>query len=623
MNKLSDVRAATLMNDLQRAVREERIEPLELALADWCLRHGGDEHVALGMALAARAVAEGHSCLSLTGADPALPGDPPFCTVDELVNGLRSSPLVAQTGESRPLVLDGTRLYLHRYWHYESRLAVRLNELLARPPEPLDIAPLRRDGGLFDYSWVSDGATHWQAVAAGVALRHRFSVISGGPGTGKTYTVLRLIKVLIDAALAAGGSPPVIRLAAPTGKAAARMMDSVQQGLDRLPDAGTLLDHLPEKASTLHRLLGIGFGTVLPRYNREHPLAADVVIVDEASMVDLPLMAKLADALPDDGRLILLGDRYQLTSVESGSVLAELCAAAGVNAFSQAQRTVLAPLLDTTPDAHASRDAHATLLGDHVVTLQTSHRFRPDSPIGRVAAAVNSGDADAAISIGREADDVLTLALEDAVDLATLAQTIANEYTRVLSASAPQAALDALDAVRLLTATRVGPAGSIAMNQRIQERLTGDANDPHAPRWYHGRPVLVVQNDYRQNLFNGDTGVCLADVNGNLRVWFRTDSGPTSLLPNALPAHETAYAMTVHKSQGSEFDAVWLLLPPTDVQVLSRELVYTGITRARRRVTVLGPEAVFRAAVGRVIRRDSGLGERLAGVGGISNRDSS
>jgi exodeoxyribonuclease V alpha subunit len=609
MNKVSDTHARTLLDDLRRAVREERVEPLELALADWCLRHGGDERVALGMALAAHAVAEGHACLVLTGGAPAVPGDAPFCTVDELVDALRASPLVGAPGASRPLVLDGNRLYLHRYWHYESRLAERLGELLARAPEPIDIRPLRRDGGLFDYGWVGDDATHWQAVAAAVALRHRFSVISGGPGTGKTYTVLRLIRLLIDAARAAGRPPPVIRLAAPTGKAAARMMDSVRQGVDTLTDADDLRAHLPEKASTLHRLLGIGFGTVLPRYGRERPLAADVLIVDEASMVDLPLMAKLADALPEDGRLILLGDRYQLASVESGSVLVELCAAAGVNAFSKEQQTALTPLLSA---AYAAPEAPATALGDHVVTLQTSHRFRPDSQIGRVAAAVNAGDADSAIAIGNEGGDALTLALDGSTDLARLARTVADEYAHVMNAGTPEAALDALDAARLLTATRIGPAGSIAMNQRIQECVTGEAYDLHAPRWYHGRPVLVVQNDYRQGLFNGDTGVCLAGAHGQLRVWFRTDSGPSSMLPNALPAHETAYATTVHKSQGSEFDAVWLLLPPADVQVLSRELVYTGITRARRRVTVLGPEAVFRAAVGRVSRRDSGLGARLA-----------
>jgi exodeoxyribonuclease V alpha subunit len=595
-----------LLEQLRRAVREDRLAPLELALADWGLRHGGSEPVALALALTTRAVAEGHSCLVL-GEDPAVPGDPATCSADELLHALRGSALVGAPGESRPLVLDGERLYLQRYWAYETRLAARLRQLLDRAADPIDTTPLERDGDLFDYGWVRDGETHWQAVAAAVALRHRFTVISGGPGTGKTYTVLRLIRLLVESAQAAGAPPPVIRLAAPTGKAAARMMESIRSGLATLDAGPELLRHLPEKASTLHRLLGIGFGTVLPRHHRESPLAADVVIVDEASMIDLPLMAKLADALPDHGRLILLGDRYQLASVESGSVLAELCAAAGLNAFSAEQRGALGALI---ADASLPEAAPAPL-ADHVVTLETSHRFHPQSPIGRLARAVNAGDADAALTVGREGDTAVSLELDADADLQRLAQTLADAYAPLQTATSPEAALAALDTVRLLTATRVGPAGAIALNQRIFEALAARLGLDGQQRWYHGRPVIVTRNDYRVGLFNGDTGVCLAGDDGHLRVWFRTETGLQSLLPGAMPAHETAYAMTVHKSQGSEFERVWLLLPPVDNPVLSRELVYTGITRARQRVVVLGPESVFRAAVARVIRRDSGLRTRL------------
>ncbi len=640
---------STLLERLHRAVQEERIAPLELALADWSLRHGSSDPVALGFALTARAVNEGHSCLVLSNTGPAIPGEAAFCSADSFVNALQGSPLVGAPGASCPLILDGHRLYLHRYWAYESRLASRLQDLLARAPEAIDTASLERDGGLFDYSWVSEGEPQWQAVAAAVALRHRFVVISGGPGTGKTYTVLRLIRLMVEAAQAAGQTPPVIRLAAPTGKAAARMMESIRSGLQTFAAGESLRSHLPDQASTLHRLLGLHGGTVLPRHDRDHPLAADVVIVDEASMIDLPMMAKLADALPDHGRLILLGDRYQLASVESGSVLAELCSAAGVNNFSPPQREALSSLFPPPQRAALSvfppqREALSALsppqrealsvfppqhpalspllprpdeistpshLADHVVTLQTSHRFHPQSPIGRLASAVNGGNADAAIRVGREGRDDVRLDFSSAGDLDALATTLADTYMPLLDAKTPAAAIDALDRVRLLTATRIGPAGAMAMNQRIFEQLAQRHKLDSQQRWYHGRPVMVLQNDYRIGLFNGDTGVCVAGADGHLRVWFRTETGLQSLLTSAMPAHETAFAMTVHKSQGSEFDTVWLLLPPMDSPVLSRELIYTGITRAKTRLTLLAPEAVFRTAVNRVIQRDSGLADRL------------
>jgi exodeoxyribonuclease V alpha subunit len=595
-----------LVERLRRALAESRVTPLELALADWGLRHGGSEPVSLALALTARAVAEGHSCLVLPVEGPAVPGEAALCSADELTHALADSALAGPAGSAAPLIVDDGRLYLQRYWAYEDRLAARLGALLAAPPAALDTQRLGPDGGLFDYGWVGQGEPNWQAVAAAVALRHRFTVISGGPGTGKTYTVLRLIRLLLEAAEAAGSPLPVIRLAAPTGKAAARMMASIRAGLDALPDADALRAHLPDKAATLHRLLGLRLGSVLPRHHRDEPLAADVVIVDEASMIDLPLMAKLADAVPDHGRLILLGDRYQLASVESGSVLAELCGAAGVNAFSTAQREALAPLVPA-----AAETAERSPLADHVVTLQTSHRFEPESAIGRLAAAVNSGDAEAAIAVGAEADPAVQLLLDGAPELDALAADLADAYAPLLDAATPAAAIHAIDQARLLTATRVGATGAVAMNQRIFEHVARRRGLDPQQTWYHGRPVIVLHNDYRAGLFNGDTGVCLAGEDGNLRVWFDTETGLRMLLPSAMPAHETAYAMTVHKSQGSEFERVWLLLPGVDSAVLSRELIYTGITRARGQVAVLGPQAVLRQAVARVSRRASGLGSRL------------
>ncbi|MFP4695843.1 exodeoxyribonuclease V subunit alpha [Thiohalospira sp.] len=602
--------APDLLARLRRAREDHRLRAVDVALAEWCLRHGGSQPVALGMALVSQALGDGHSCLPLEGLAPAVPGEHPLCDAPAFQQALADSPLVGEPGEPLPLIRDGQRLYLQRYWQYEVRLAERLRAMVEQPPSPVDPAPLGPDGGLFDYAWVDEGETHWQAVAAAAALRHRFTVISGGPGTGKTYTVLRLMDRLVRQAQERGEKPPVIRLAAPTGKAAARMMESTRQGLAGLADGETLRPHLPGEAATLHRLLGLRGEGTRPRHDRDQPLAADVVIVDEASMVDLPLMAKLTDAVPDHGRLILLGDRYQLASVESGAVLAELCDAAGTNDFSPDQHRALFPLLPGTPAATADAAEHP--LADHVVTLQTGHRFTPDSPIGQLAEAVNAGDAPAARAIVESGREGLHAGPDRPVDREVLTEILADAYAPLMAATDPEAALAALDRVRLLTPTRVGPEGSVAFNERIHRRLAElHGLDPEA-RWYHGRPIIVRQNDYRVGLFNGDTGVCLIDSDGTPRVHFRTPDGLRALLPTALPEHETVYAMTVHKSQGSEFEQVHLLLPAqAENPVLTRELVYTGITRARSHLSLHGPLAALERALARRTQRASGLGERL------------
>ena len=593
---------------LEAALERRQVRAIDFALADWCLRHGADPKVALGMLLVQHALGDGHACLMLGTEGPAIPGEPEFCSVAAFRAALEASTLVGEPGARRPLILEGDRLYLQRYWQYEERLAQGLRALLAQPPAGVDLTPLRPGGGLFDYGWMTPGETNWQAVAAATALRHRFTVISGGPGTGKTYTVLRLIRLLVDAAAAAGQPPPEIRLAAPTGKAAARMMESIHRGLADLPDGAHLAERLPEKASTLHRLLGLRQGSTRPRHDRDDPLAADAVVVDEASMVDLPMMAKLVDALPAGARLVLLGDRYQLASVESGSVLAELCDGAGINAFSAQQREAFASLLG--PET-VTASGPASALSDHVVTLRTSHRFHPESPIGRFAAAVNDGDAEAALDAGREGSGEIRLELSGATDLGHLAEVMARAYGPLIETDDPVQALAVLDRVRLLTATRVGPAGVQAMNRRIGYLLAEAHGFDPERLWFHGRPVIVLHNDYRTGLFNGDTGICLREPDGGLRVWFRADEGVRALLPTSIPDHETVFAMTVHKSQGSEFREVHLLLPPQDSPVLSRELVYTGITRARERLTVYGPPEVLATAIARRVFRQSGLSARL------------
>jgi len=528
---------------------------------------------------------------------------------DEFLDGIGDNALVMRPGDedAAPLVVDGERLYLHRYWDYERRLAERLREMLSAPPETVDTQPLGPEGSLFSWQWTATGETNWQAVGAFVAQRHRLAVISGGPGTGKTYTIIRLIVRRIEAALAAGEPPPVIRLAAPTGKAAARMMASIQEGLEQLQPPAAVREQLPHVASTLHRLLRMRPGSTQPGHDRDNPLAADLVIVDEASMVDLPLMAKLADAIAPDARLVLLGDRYQLASVESGAVLADLCTPAGVNAFSDEQRQAAGDLL-----RHADDDAPASPLGDHVVTLQTSHRFHADSTIGRLAAAINAGDADAVASVlDEDGEEVRAVTDTGDTSISRLVQSLADAFSALQEDDSPAAALAHLESLRLLTATRVGPLGSEAMNERIGETLArchGFRVDDH---WHHGRPVMVTQNEPRAGLFNGDVGIVWHDADGHVRVWFRTEEGLQSFHPSLLPAHDTVYAMTIHKSQGSEFDTAFLLLPAAESRVLTRELLYTAVTRAKRQLHVFGSIESWRGGVERMVERQSGLAERL------------
>ncbi|MES1948273.1 exodeoxyribonuclease V subunit alpha [Salinisphaera sp. C84B14] len=601
------------------AAEEANLSDLDLALADWARRHGADRPVARAFALASWAVAQGHTCLALDQIPTALmsaanqAGLPEALTASDLVTVIDG-----ETGEdtpTRPLVLENGRLYLQRYHAYETRLAERLIALMAAEPNPVNVDTLKPGNGLFAADAANPNATNWQAVAAFAALRHHFTVISGGPGTGKTYTIVRLLRVLIEAALREEQTPPLIALAAPTGKAAARMLESVRNGLDDMGADATfhkqrVEEHVPQTARTLHRLLGLTGATTRARFNADNPLPYEVVIVDEASMVDLPMMAKLADAIRDDARLILLGDRYQLASVESGSVLAEICANAGVNRFTQDQQTAAGHLL-AQPMQAAN---HA--LADHVVTLQTSRRFNADSTIGQLAAAVNAGDVEATQALLNAGhDDLAYHDRSDARAISQLMNDLADDYATLCEATDPTLALAQLGKQSVLTAVRQGPAGSETLNAGITERLARRFDFNPIEPWYHGRPVMVRRNDYKTGLYNGDVGITLQNQDGQLRVWFEGDNGLRGFLPSALPAHDSVYAMTIHKSQGSEFDSVTLVLPDYDVPVLTRELFYTGLTRGREQLSIYSQRNALEQTVTRRVLRVSGLAERIAQPG--------
>lgn len=613
-----------MLATLERLRDDGHLTDLDVELTRLLGRVAGDvaPEVALAAALASHATGDGHVCVDLAAVAggpvvddvPDAPRAPALASWTAL---LAASPIVGAPGARRPLVLDASgRLYLYRYWRYEHELAADLRRLATTPVEGLDDARLAADVAALFPAVPGVPAPDWQRVAAVTAATRRVCIVSGGPGTGKTTTVARAL-----AALAMSAATPLqIALVAPTGKAAARLQEAVRAALAPLPLDDAVRAAIPTEASTVHRLLGARAGTVAFRHHRGHRLPHDVVVVDEASMVDLALMAKLVAALRDDARLVLLGDKDQLSSVEAGAVLGDLCGDAP--GFTPAVRERVAGITGETLPA-ASATAADGPLRDGIVLLRHSHRFTAAGGIARLAAAINRGDGDAAVAVLRSgtADVAWRQPAPDAPMTAQLAATARAGFAPYLDLVARGAAarevLAALARFRVLCAHRTGPAGVALLNRIVEAALHS-----HAPRtWYAGRPVMVTRNDYTLELFNGDVGVTLPDpeADGALRVWFEVAGGtPRRFAPARLPAHETVYAMTVHKSQGSEFDEVVLVLPPEPSRVLSRELLYTAVTRARAVVTVWGGEAVVRAGIARRVTRSSGLRDALWDVSGSS-----
>ncbi|WP_052263338.1 exodeoxyribonuclease V subunit alpha [Geobacter pickeringii] len=553
------------------------------------------------------AVGQGHVCIDLT--DGCAEGG-----AQRRVEALRASGAVGRPGEHAPLILDeGGRLYLYRYWRYESDLAETLKEKASVSPE-VDGERLA-DGIVRLFGPPDPRDIDWQRIAAAAAVRSCVSVISGGPGTGKTSTVVRIMALLLEQ----GGERPVrIALAAPTGKAAARLRESIRGAKERLAVSGEIRDLIPDEVMTLHRLLGVIPDSNRFRHHADHLLPYDVVIVDEASMVALPLMAKLAAALGARTRLILLGDRDQLASVEAGAVLGDICDVGRLHRFSLSFRQFVA---DVTGEGAGPGDAEPdpAPLADSVVILRRNYRFGTDSGIGRLSRLVNEGEAEGALALlhGEEHAGVTWRETPAADSLhSVLEQRVIDGYRHYLGGDDPAAALAAFDRFRILSAVREGRYGVNGLNHAVERILTSARLAECGRRWYRGRPVMITVNDYSLRLFNGDVGIALPDneASGGLSVYFPApDGGIRKLSPLRLPPHETAFAMTVHKSQGSEFDAVLLVVPPVESPVVTRELLYTGITRARSGVELWCGEEIFRRAVLRRIERRSGLREALWG----------
>ncbi len=613
---------------------------------------GFSPEVELAAALVSANTRQGHICLDLgklsetglPGQAPAesfpldLPGRPAsafppdaqtpmfFPSGPAWREKLLASGVVGGPGDYKPLIVDERgRLYLYRYWEYQHKLAEGLRERIVEPPAFSGTGGLEEQlGRLFPES--GGGEADWQKIAAFAAVRKNFCVVSGGPGTGKTTTVIKILALLLERA---HPGKPRIALAAPTGKAAARLQEAIKSARGRLDCSEWIKEAIPGSASTLHRLLGSVQGSPYFKYNADNPLPVDVMVVDEASMVDLALMAKLVMALPPRARLILLGDKDQLSSVEAGAVLGDICdtgeARAPSREFAEACEALCQCPLGLDPAGGANE------AGDCIIELRRSYRFPADSGIGGLSQAVRDRNPDGALAIlksgtcsdlrrhdwGPSGSGPPPGALRDEVveGFRSYWEIVADSEVRENSPEALQEVFDRFNDFRILCAVRMGSRGVGALNALVEDALDARGVARRDRPWYPGKPVMVLRNDYNLRLFNGDVGIYLPRAAGgtpDFRVFFPGREGRfRHFHPARLPEHETVYAMTVHKSQGSEFGNVLFVLPDGDSRVLTRELVYTAITRARRRLSIWGSETTLKAGLRGSTTRLSGLSDAL------------
>ncbi|USE39050.1 exodeoxyribonuclease V subunit alpha [Endozoicomonas sp. SCSIO W0465] len=586
---------------------------------------------------------------------------------EQWMTNLKNTQVVGEGNEPTPLVLDSECLYLYRYWEYECNIA---RFLKSRSTEALDADEARsmlqrlfkRDypdiaqrckgkseaaqkaelikwldiESIDGLDWdaildsVNQGADpdtlnslipesaclNWQKIAAALAATRSFSVISGGPGTGKTTTVTRLLALLTELGLKRH-SPPDIKLVAPTGKAAARLTESIGGALAKINCSETVREMIPTQAGTLHRLLGVIPGKTGFIHNKNNRLHLDILVVDEASMIDLPLMSHLLEALPDHARLILLGDRDQLSSVEAGSVLGDICAAASFG-YSNEQRNLLERLTGhdlAKREPTQAKTNHA--VSDSLCLLRKSYRFDAHSGIGNLAKAVNNNDHHALKSVFTSGfDDIARFSIATNPDYQQLIQQSVESYRHYLELiqqkREPQHILDAFSRFQVLCALREGPYGLSGLNEAIENALQQKGLIEVSGQWYEGRPVLITRNDHGLGLYNGDIGITIRGSDGQLRIAFQLPYQQVrQFLPSRLPEHETVFAMTIHKSQGSEFANVVMVLPDKDSPIITRELVYTGITRAKSKLTLFAEMDILIKAAKSPTKRQSGLYQRL------------
>lgn len=612
---------------LEELVQREELTWLDLHLARTLARLAGErqESVQYAIALLSRAVREGDVCLDLANLEDKLARwefeEPRPWPAEAIADSVANSALVGDGRVPTPLVLDSKgRLYLRRYWTYEHRVVRDLQQRASQVASDVTAAQVRPIAErLFPEQPASQ--PDWQLVATLVAVRRRLCVITGGPGTGKTYTAARILALLNELALRQGRELPRVALTAPTGKAAARLAQAIGEARGKLRQAigRQAEDGLPRESFTIHRLLQpIGDSDTSFRFCADNPLLVDVVVVDECSMVDLALFAHLLSAMPPHARLILLGDEHQLASVEAGAVLGDICNRGAPRRFSKEQRQWLIEASGNRLDRLPEGSDRAVGLADCIVRLVHSHRYKEDGGIGQLAKAIQAGNA-------AEAWRVLQKDRSGALGLAPAAQqgeisrelreAVQRGFRPYLGACCAEARLREFEKYRVLCPHRHGPAGVSFLNRQIEATLAAAQLLQPTGQWYPQRPVLILKNHYPLRLFNGDLGTVVEQHRDGQRSWevaFLTPEAAVRCIAAArLPHHQTAFAMTIHKSQGSEFEEVDVVLPAKDSPLLTRELLYTAITRAKERVVVHTEEKIFRLAVERQIQRSSGLRDGL------------
>jgi exodeoxyribonuclease V alpha subunit len=551
--------------------------------------------LALASALVSYWIERGHICIDLNDfanrplhesldlPDPNIKDAPHLPAIDVWTQKLRNSGVVGGPGEKKPLILDTkNRLYLYRYYQYETTL---LTQLVYRSRSAISGLYLSGLTQFLDKLFAQKTQQSMQRQAVEIAINKKLCIVSGGPGTGKTTVAAKMIAALIHVS----ESIPHIHLTAPTGKAAQRLQESLNDVKPTLDCSEEIISVMPSEAMTIHRLLKPKHRSPYFKHNQDNPLPSDVVIVDEASMIDLALMSKLVTALRKETRLIILGDKDQLASVDPGSVLGDIC--------SQPKESSLKSCM---------------------VHLTKNYRFGESSGIYKAAQSVNEGNHGNALNIMGNKLSYKDIAWKDYQDIASIKKALAEKISlqsKYLNyQNNPRQALMTLNTFRILCAVRKGPFGVERLNHSIAEIMASKGLIQPNRQWYHGRPIMITKNDHRIGLYNGDVGLIFKDRNDQnvLKAFFiGSDNKLQKYLPARLPAHETVFAMTVHKSQGSEFDHVLLVLPDKLSKVLTRELVYTGITRTRKFIEIWGNRNTMISAIKNKIYRHSGLADAL------------